>query len=161
MGKDTFVELCQKELKYGTIENISTVDLVKEAARILGWNGVKDEKGRKFLSDLKDLACQYSDLSSKYIKETIENSSKLDKTKYETKAIFVHCREPEEIDKLKKEFSAITLLITNNRVKPVESNHADREVQNYDYDYVIENNESLLDLTKESVKFLKEIGVLS
>ena len=35
--------------------NISSVDKVKEAAKVLaGWNGEKDEKSRKFLSDLKD-----------------------------------------------------------------------------------------------------------
>lgn len=160
-GKDTFVQLCQKELRYGTIENISTVDLIKKAAFLLGWNGVKDDKGRKFLSDLKDTANLYSDLSSKYIKETIENSIKLNKTKYETKAIFVHAREPEEIDKLKKEFNAITLLIRNNRIEPVISNHADRNVENYKYDYIVNNNGSILDLTKEAVKFMKEVGILS
>lgn len=137
------------------ILNISTVDLVKQAAKILGWNEQKDEKGRKFLSDLKDLATEYSDLSVSYISETIFQAQE-----NETEAIFVHCREPKELTRLKKRFNAITLLIKNNRVKPIESNHADRDIEQYDYDFVIENNEGLLELTKKAADFIKEIGVL-
>ena len=51
VGKDTFVQFCAE---YAPIMNISSVDKVKEAAKVLaGWNGEKDEKSRKFLSDLK------------------------------------------------------------------------------------------------------------
>ena len=53
VGKDTFVQFCNE---YTPIMNISSVDKVKEAAKVLaGWNGEKDEKSRKFLSDLKEL----------------------------------------------------------------------------------------------------------
>ena len=138
------------------ILNISTVDLVKQAAKILGWNEQKDEKGRKFLSDLKDLATEYSDLSVSYISKTI-----LQAQEDGTEAIFVHCREPKELARLKERFDAITLLIKNNRVKPIESNHADRDIEQYKYDFVIENNEGLLELTKKAADFIKEIGVLS
>ena len=157
VGKDTFVQICQKEYLKGHIWNISTVDLVKEAAKIMGWTGEKDEKSRKFLSDLKDLATQYSDLSANYIRQKkleAEGDGNVD-------AIFVHCREPEELERLSEEFNAITLLIKNNRVKPIESNHADRDIEQYKYDFVIENNEGLLELTKKAADFIKEIRVLS
>lgn len=160
VGKDTFVQICQKEYSKGQIENISTVDLIKTAAKILGWNEVKDERGRKFLSDLKDLACNYSNLSSEYLKKKIKDYKKLENTKYRVDIIFYHCREPEEIDKLKEEFSATTLLIKNNRIKQVESNHADKNVENYKYDYIIENNSGILDLTRKAVDFLHNVGVL-
>ena len=40
-GKDTFVEYCSE---FAKVTNISSVDKVKEAAKILvGWNGEKDE----------------------------------------------------------------------------------------------------------------------
>ena len=155
VGKDTFVEICQRMMDKDKILNISTVDLIKQAAKILGWNEQKDEKGRKFLSDLKDLATEYSDLSVSYISKTI-----LQAQEDGTEAIFVHCREPEELARLKERFDAITLLIKNNRVKPIESNHADRDIEQYEYDFVIENNEGLLELTKKAADFIKEIGVL-
>lgn len=127
----------------------------------MGWNEIKDERGRRFLSDLKDIACEYSDLSSEYLKKKIKDYKKLENTKYKVDIIFYHCREPEEINRLKEEFSAITLLVKNNRIKPIESNHADRNVEDYDYDYIIENNSGILDLTRKAINFLHEIGVLS
>ena len=40
VGKDTFVEYCSE---FTNVKNISSVDKVKEAAKILvGWNGEKD-----------------------------------------------------------------------------------------------------------------------
>ena len=62
-GKDSFVLAAVRylaELGY-TASNYSSVDQVKAAALYLGWDGVKDEKGRQFLSDLKDLATRNYD----------------------------------------------------------------------------------------------------
>ena len=52
VGKDTFVELVSKVFNL-SVMNFSSVDKVKEIARIIGWTGGKTEKDRKFLSDLK------------------------------------------------------------------------------------------------------------
>ena len=156
VGKDTFVEICQRMVGESKILNISTIDIIKEAATTLGWDGNKDERGRKFLSDLKDLATNYSDLSTKYIKETISKAKNNG-----AEAIFVHCREPEELGRLQDIFNATTLLIKNKRVKPIESNHADRNVENFFYDYTIDNNDGILELTRKAADFLHEVGVLS
>lgn len=70
VGKDTFVQFCGE---YAPIMNISSVDKVKEAAKVLaGWNGEKDEKSRKFLSDLKELGIEYNDAPFKYISNMAE-----------------------------------------------------------------------------------------
>mgnify|MGYP005750235343 CR=1 FL=1 len=137
------------------ILNISTITPVKEAAKLLGWDELKDEKGRKFLSDLKDLATQNYDFSYEYISKIIQKAEES-----KTKAIFIHCREPEELGRFQEEFNAITLLIKNNRIKTINSNHADRNVENYFYDFVIDNNEGIIELTKKAALFLEEIGVL-
>ena len=50
VGKDT---LCDIASKYYKVMNVSSVDPIKDAARILGWDGAKEPKDRKFLSDLK------------------------------------------------------------------------------------------------------------
>ncbi len=57
-GKDTFIDIF-KSLNPNTI-NISSIDKVKELAREMGWDGTKDDKSRKFLSDLKDLWTDYN-----------------------------------------------------------------------------------------------------
>ena len=51
-GKDTFVEYVKK-VSNDRVYLISTVDKVKEIAKTMGWDGNKDEKSRKFLSDIK------------------------------------------------------------------------------------------------------------
>ena len=70
-GKDTFVELCAK---HANVINISSVDKVKEAAKVLvGWNGEKDEKSRKLLVDLKKISIEYNDYPTAYILEEHKN----------------------------------------------------------------------------------------
>ena len=54
--------------------------------------------------------------------------------------------------------NAITVLLRRAAVENLEqSNHADANVFNYEYDYVIENNGSLEELWEKAVKFLEEI----
>ena len=60
VGKSTFVSLCH-EIDSRVIET-STVDFVKEIALQAGWNGIKDEIGRRFISDLKDAMEHYHDI---------------------------------------------------------------------------------------------------
>lgn len=59
-GKDTFVQFCSK---YNKVMNFSSIDKVKEIARLIGWDGKKTEKDRKFLSDLKKLTTEYNDMA--------------------------------------------------------------------------------------------------
>lgn len=155
VGKDTFVSLCQRMVEKNKILNVSTITPIKEAAKILGWDEVKDEKGRKFLSDLKDLSTKNYNLSEKYITKEIEKAREL-----KAKVIFIHCREPEELGLFQELFNAKTLLIKNNRIKTIESNHADRCAENFFYDFTIDNNEGILELTKKAASFLEGIGVL-
>ena len=57
-GKGTFVEFVNK---YAPTYKYSIADLSKKAAEILGWDGSKSERDRKFLSDIIDLATEYND----------------------------------------------------------------------------------------------------
>lgn len=150
VGKDTFVNFCKLLV---TVNNISSVDKIKEAAKILGWNGSKDECDRKFLSDLKLLSSQYNNSPYNYIKICIENFRKHSKSNI----MFIHVREPEEIEKLKNDFGCITLLITNINKEPILSNVADAYVDNYKYDYIIHNDSDLKSLLDSSIHFVRDI----
>lgn len=132
-GKDTFVEFCAKHAK---VINISSVDKVKEAAKILvGWNGEKDEKIRKLLVDLKKLSIDYNEYPTTYILE--EHKKFLES---EAEFLFIHIREISEIKKIKKLLSAETLLLTNPRVPKITSNTSDANVNDYSYDYMVKNS---------------------
>lgn len=147
-GKDTFAELCAKHIK---VINISSVDKVKEAAKILvNWNGEKNEKSRKLLVDLKKLSIDYNNYPTTYILERYEEFKRSDAL-----ILFVHIREISEIVKLKKRLNAETLLIVNPRVPDITSNSSDANVNKYRYDYVIENAGTLEELEEKAREFSK------
>lgn len=158
-GKDTFVSLCQKiynrPIGNYVIGNCSTIDIVKSIAESCGWEGTKTEKDRKFLSDLKDLLEEYNQLPTKSVERVIDITSQVKNN--EDFILFIHCREPKNIDYFVKKYGAITLLVHNPRVKNITSNHADRDVYDYDYDFTIENNGTLEDLEVQAKNFIEEI----
>lgn len=136
-GKDTFAKYLNEivpTLKY------SSIDKVKDIAELCGWNRKsKTEKDRKFLSDLKMLTTEYSNMPFNAIKEKVEEFF-LDTEK---SVMLIDIREPEEIEKAKNAFGAKTILIKNERVKSINSNFGDSNVFNYKYDFVIDNNGTL------------------
>lgn len=147
-GKDTFASFLNEfipTLKY------SSIDKVKEIAKLCGWTGGKTEKDRKFLSDLKVLISEYSDMPFKAIREEVKKFEK-DTT---NSVMLIDIREPEEIEKAKNAFGARTILIENNRVKMIDSNMADANVFNYTYDFTIQNNGTLEEF-KENIRFFAE-----
>lgn len=136
-GKDTFVRLASK---YALVMNYSSVDFVKEVARFAGWNGEKNLHTRKFLSDLKDLLTFLDDIPFKKIEERMRAFYNMG----EQEILFIHIREPKEIEKLVKCYpDVITLLIKRPDSEHEFSNHADAMVEEYPYDFVVVNNSSL------------------
>lgn len=147
-GKDTFVQFCSE---FANVTNISSVDKVKEAAKILvGWNGEKDEKSRKLLVDLKQLSINYNDAPTKYVEEQYDLFQKSD-----SEYLFIHIREISEIKKIKKMLKAKTLLVVNPRIALITSNESDGNVYKYNYDYIIENDGTLEDLKLKARQFIK------
>lgn len=160
VGKDLFVKIVKEILDkqsqlFPTVINFSSVDKVKEIAKIIGWNGSKNEKDRKFLSDLKLLTTDYNDMPFESLKAKVHyfNHSL-------AQLLFLHIREPQEIDRAKQEFNAKTVLVKRDSVEQIISNMADANVYNYNYDFVIENNGSIEDLKETARKFLLQIGGL-
>ena len=146
-GKDTFVSFCSE---YKKVLNVSSIDKVREAANILiDWDGVKDEKYRKLLVDLKRLSMEYNDAPTKYILSKAEEFKNSD-----DEMMFIHIREAEEMDKTKKLLGAKTLLISNPSVPIITSNESDRKVNEYNYDYTILNDGSLEDLKEKAKDFI-------
>ena len=135
VGKDTFVEYAQEWLRENHLKssNISTITPIKYHGSYLGWNGIKDEKGRQFLSDLKKLSMRY-DGPTRYIDDKIKSSNH--------DVFFVHIREPEESDKLKKLYPSLVTIRVDRDV-PTFNNDSDKHVDEYSYDYIVYNNEGL------------------
>jgi len=157
-GKTSFEGYCTEF--FGTHHTYihSTVDRIKEAAKVLGWDGTKTPENRKFLSDLKDLTTQWNDVPFRTIDEHLEKlkTQQINEDSYDiTKDyLLVDSREPEEIKRFKEELGAITVLIKNDKAEQVAvSNHADRDVLNCNYDYTICNNGTLDELREKARVF--------
>ena len=146
-GKSSFEKECVRLLSIkgkgvGVIR--SSVDFVKDVAKYCGWDGEKTPKNRKFLSDLKALLTEWRDVPFKKIVQEAMILSE-ERQKY---VMFVDCREPKEIDKLKKRLNAFTILVRRPDVEDeVASNESDANVFNYDYDLVIRNEFGIEELS--------------
>lgn len=132
----------------------SSIQDIKEIATLIGWDGTKDEKSRKFLSDLKKLLNDYNDFTL----QKLNKFYNILKTKHRESLLFIDCREPEEIDKLVKKFDAVTLCIKRSSCENLNfSNDSDKNVNNYNYDYYIYNNETIDNFKENSIKTILEI----
>ena len=145
-GKDSFVDFVSN---YISLVNFSSVDKVKEIARMIGWDGGKSEKDRKFLSDLKALTSEYNDMPFRSMSDVVDTfrTSEYD-------ILFLHIREPENIRRASKAFGAKTLLVKRKGLDNITSNYSDANVDNYDYDFVIENNGGLNELELSAFDFV-------
>lgn len=160
VGKDTFVEYCKNIIGEKYVYIFSTIDPIKEIAYLIGWDGIKDEKSRKFLSELKKIINEYNNYSFNYIKKEIEKVNLLINQFYlqdENFIIFIHCREIEEIKKYVNDFNAKTILIINKNINKINTNNSDKNVYNYNYDYIIDNSFSKEELYDKAKYFCNKI----
>lgn len=136
VGKDT---LCDYYGHLYPSRKYSAIEPIKKIARSCGWNGQKDEEGRKFLSDLKNLVTKYSDLPYKKIVLAYKRFLESDK-----KVWFLMIREPDEIERVKRYIldtggHCATLLIRRADNERLWGNMADDGVYEYAYDYIFDN----------------------
>lgn len=150
-GKDTFVSFISK---YIPTYKYSIIDLVKTASRILKWEDKKTEKDRKFLSDLMDLSSNYNDAPYQDIKKLVDDFLN---DYIEADVLFIDMRDPKDIERAVKDFQAKTILMINSKVNKIESNHADLNVERYNYDYIIENNGTIEQLDEKAKIFVDSV----
>ena len=127
-------------------EILFTIDFVKEIALQAGWDGKKDEDGRRFLSNLKDAMERYHDIPNKKVDEFIKF--------HPNNIIFVNAREPHNVEYYQRKYNARAVIVINPNIAKVQGNHADENVDDYDYDVVINNSGTLEDLRKTAKWFL-------
>lgn len=152
VGKDEFVKAMSQYVK---IYNYSTIDTYKKIAKdCFNWDGVKDEKGRRLLSDLKIAAIRYNNAPIEELKEVYNDVNKC----CLAEVFICMCRDIEEIEKIKSEFYNVKIaLVTNDNVPPILSNVADKNVLEAKYDVIIDNSGSLEQLSASAYTFLDEI----
>lgn len=151
VGKDT---LCSFVSKHYKIMNISSVDPIKEIAKTIGWDGKKDNKSRKLLSDLKRISTEYNNFPNKYL---LEKYSQFMRSDFEI--LFVHIRESEQIQNFIQELDikTITLLIRRTTINSIYGNNSDDNVEKYDYDYIYNNDKSIIHAETDFLNFFDKL----
>lgn len=153
VGKDTF---CNVISDCYNVLNVSSIDPVKEIARTVGWQNGKEFKDRKFLSDMKSLLVEYNDYPTQYLLS--EYKRFMEDDIYQV--MFVHIREPKEIEKFRAliDGRCITLKITRSDIENVVfGNSSDDNVDDYDYDYTYHNDTPLESVSLEMLKYFNTI----
>lgn len=175
-GKDTFVDSVGRSV---AAFNISSVDVVRhideELDKYLGdvidqmtINPVEERKKksnlyRKFLSDVKRAWEDYCDGPTWSMINSIDYLFRRQMRGYERHdIIFLHIREPRNIDKMKalveERYGAICLtLIVSGLVDPkFYDNDSDRFVENYEYDLRVVNTPADLNGFRERAALFGE-----
>jgi hypothetical protein len=159
-GKDKFIEYFKEYIESISgveVFNDSTIDPSKKALEIIGWDGkTKSEEFRSAMVRLKQMSIHLFNGPFKYIIDVISKNDIIAKKKNKQSITFVHCREPEEIQKFVEHYrkDCHTLLLRSPRGKSYK-NGADDVVENYDYDTIITNDKSLMDLKIQANEFAR------
>ena len=139
VGKDT---LCNMAARHFRVRNLSSVDPIKAIAAQCGWDGTKDARSRRFLSDLKALCIAYNDFPTRWAADRYREF-----LASEDEVFFFHIREPEEIRKFVDATggAARTLLVRGGaRTRNgAYGNASDDGVENYRYDVYFVNDRPL------------------
>ena len=158
-GKDSFVDYCLKRI--GPCgDKMSTVDEIKKFAKKMGWNGEKTPESRYYLSELKQITDDWLDSSNYLIDKKIriiEAEADAYGMNYDQFVLFIHCREPNKIKEIVKKYAAKTIFISRNSEKAAFSNKSDSDVEEYSYDFQIENAGTLDELKEKAEKFVEEV----
>ena len=153
VGKDT---LCDFAAKHFKVKNVSSITPIKEIAALCGWDGSKDDKARKFLSDLKRLCIDYNDYPTVWAKARLDEFLVSDE-----EIMFLHVREGVEIAKFVEASGGVakTLLVRPGKRlnKECYGNVSDDEVENYTYDFYYTNDKTLEEAESEFVTLLGRI----
>lgn len=147
-GKTSFETMVQEiAAAHGEkIVILSTIDYVKDVAKMIGWDGTKSNENRRMLSDLKDLLTHWNDSPHQKVCEKITEFN-------EAAAIFIDSREPEDIKRFIEEYNALTILVQRGKEIVLIGNHADDNVNNFEYDCYIDNSRGLSELLEEATIF--------
>ena len=150
VGKDTLCDAAATKYK---VMNVSSITPIKNIALANGWDGGKDAKSRKFLSDLKQLFTEYNELPTTYLYNCYEEFMA-----GEDELMFVHIREPKEIGKFKSRIPTrcVTLLVEREQMSADWGNASDDEVSQYAYDFIYQNNKPLGEAEADFIDFLEE-----
>lgn len=158
-GKDTAVNFITKHLeKNGTVVSaVSSIDPIRNMLREAGFPvDTKTPDMRALLAEVGDSCEKYCGTKTSY---AVGEATKFLSCEG-NRAVFVHVREPEMINKmikmLDRNILVIKLLVTRPGYSGVTSNRADMDVMKLSYDSLIRNDGTLEELDEACRIFVND-----
>ena len=157
-GKDTFVKYINEygiDVEQDYVVHYSYVDFTSDMLESKGIN-IKDKsnKLRKLLCDVNNALEEYNDIP---FKDCLNIADNFHQNWLEGDWLFIDCREPKKIERLKQALNAKTVFVKSNKTITAD-NSADKAVaENYEYDYIVQNTGSLDDLRNNTIDFIKDV----
>jgi len=110
---------------------------------------------------MKDYLTKKFDLPFLEVQSKISETLKTASNSEKDMMLFIHVREPQEIDRLKKAHpDIVTIQVVRNCIKDLPaSNHADANINDYQYDITVYNNETVKDLRNRALVLAAEHGL--
>lgn len=153
-GKTEFENIISKHIN--SIIYSSIMPVKEFAIKHFEWDGDernKTEEWRRFFYQLKKMLVEEFDfIYIKVVEKVREFYSDV-----HCELLMVDSREVEEIERFKNCFQAVTVFINNDNCDKITSNDADANVENYKYDYYIDNNGTLEELEEKALEFINKL----
>lgn len=153
-GKTEFENIIAKHINSIIYSSITPVK--ESAIKYFHWDGDeknKTEVWRRFFAELKLMLVEQFDFIYIKVAEKVRELY----SNVHCEILMVDSREVKEIERFKNCFQAVTVFINNDRVEKITSNDADANVENYVYDYYIDNNGTLEELEEKAVEFINKL----
>ena len=152
-GKDTATKFLEEN--YNGIR-IGLADKVKEIATLMGWDGEKDEKGRKLLTNIGHTGVKYN----KYVwvenvLHQIDYNLWLDNNVIISDLRFIH--EEQYIRDRYKNVYVIGIESDIFGDKTLINDSSQIEYNNIKKDFIAKNNGTIIDLYKELNKIIQQL----
>lgn len=164
-GKDTFATLAQaycNDDESANVLNLSSVEPIKEALEIFGWDGDKTEDIRDLIAGIKKIWIDAQNGPTMFMMNNILEWHKTNVG--EDNIVFCHIREPEEIKKLVDALTGMdimgidvtTLLVVRNGQQVDTDRDSDNPdiIVDYDYAHIMYNDGDLVQYDEMVCNFI-------
>jgi len=155
-GKDTFVKYFNSMTDIAVF-NHSTIDNVREMFVKLGY------KNERMIVEYRSLMCEIKKFLVKYdnipFKDMVKDYERYNSC-MNSFVLFIHSREPDEIEQFVNYFNDCVTVLIRRKGIDVPNNSADMGVNDYEYDYIIDNNGTLKQLEEKVRDFIIEMEII-
>ena len=156
-GKDTVAKIIKEN--FPKVRLLAFATRIKDIAYSIGWSGEKDEKGRRLLQHIGAVGREYN--KNTWVNDVVYKLKSPMLNKNTNIFVITDFRFPNEYQVLKENFpnSIYTICVTGRQANLGDENSKDiseNSLNDFVFDFVIDNSGSKEDLETNVVKLLED-----